>query len=187
MNHPLTPRGALAHHDAHTPGQRPLLAALVEWQSLAGTAQDGRFAGRPPNPSAEPEAPRGIAAAPGAVLRVAARELGWQPGTCPEWPQALGRLKLWGALPDSVEWIDLTLSVHRGGRWLALPVELADDPSGTDWLVPDPDLSDTLGSFGLAPEALRLALSSEATHCWMLRLDGLGAFIACAIDLGWPD
>ena len=191
MKNPLTPRAARAHHDAHTPGQQALLAALIEWQSLAGAAQAGRFAGHPSQglavPVPVPAQADGRAPAPGAVQRLSARDLRWQPGSCPAWPLALGRLRPWEALPDSVEWIDLTLSLHRGGHWLALPVDLQGDASGTDWLVPDLDDAGTLDAAGLALEALRGAAGSDATHCWMLRLDGLGAFLACAIDLGWPD
>jgi hypothetical protein len=187
MNQALTPRGARAHHDAHTPGQQPVLAALIEWQSLAGAAQGGRFAGPAAHAEPGPDSAPDAAAAPGAVRRLAARELDWQPGACADWPQALGRLQPWNALPDSVEWLDLTLSVHRAGRWLALPVELADDGAGTEWLVPEPDDPGLLSASGIEAQALRVAAASDATHCWMLRLDGLGAFMACAIDLGWPD
>ncbi len=196
--------GARAHHDAHSPGQQPGLAALIEWQSLAGAAQAGRLAGRP---DAAPDL-QALPAAAGAVRRLSAVELAWQPCASPDWPLALGRLQLWDALPDSVEWIDLTLSVHRAGRWMSLPVELVPDDgadadrgadiggTGSDWLLLD-DACDAaehaepsgsaLAAVGLSLAALRAAAASANSFCCMLRLDGLGAFLACAIDLGWPD
>ena len=174
----LTALGARAHCDRHSPGQRPNAEALVEWQSRL---QPGRFV------AASPAAPAAEAADEGRTLPPS--QLHWQPPGAGAGATDLGSLRLWDTLPDEVEWIDLSLAVHRGGHWLRLQPELVDLADGSEdrlgLALPDEEVA-ALAAIGITLAALRAAAAQSGSARWVLRPDGLGAFVAGLLDLGWP-
>jgi hypothetical protein len=198
--------GPRAHCDSHSPGQRANIEALVRWQSQAGAHAAGRLA--PLAASAEsgradetwralrqllPPAAALPGATTGAVRLLDRSLLDWQAPLPNEPALCLGSMRLWPALSEEVEWIDLVLSVHQGGRWWALQVVVDDDASGEAAaprsrivLDADADAATALLELGLEPAALAAAAAGAGTTCWVCREDGLGVFVAGLIDLGWP-
>jgi hypothetical protein len=190
---PVTPQpvalGARAHHDRHSPGQQPNIEALLAWQSRSGN----RFvAAAADADEVAPAAGLQPAPQPGVVYPFHPAALAWRAPAAGAGTTELGSLQLWEALPHDVEWLDLTLSVHRGGQWWRLHPELPDEP---DTAGPDPPRSSialageelaALAAAGIGLAALRAAAARSGDACWVCRLDGLGAFVAGLVDLGWP-
>lgn len=188
----IGPRSAREHFECHSPGQAPNLRALIDWQS--------RRSGRPRFVGSQ--FPLRVQQAPATAVPPGAWTLGeprgfssmalaWRrPGpACAE--LELGSLQLWALLPESVEWLDVSLSLHLRGSWFRLDAELDDEPTA---LAEDDRLQvvlrqqelAALAPLGVTLEQLRAGIEQpEAAH-WALRLDGLGAFVAGLIDLGWP-
>ena len=188
----LPARAAHAHCLHHSPGQRDNAQALVAWQSRSGA----RFfsAQAASSPSVSEALPARHPAQAALPQRLAPAALAWQSANAEQGASALGSLQLWAQLPDDVEWLDLTLSVHRQGQWWRLHPEVLDlaEP-GTDpdtpqrllLLLPD-DEAAALAALGITLPELRQVASQSDLACWCCRLDGLGAFVAGLLDLGWP-
>ena len=179
---PLLPvLGARAHVDLHAPGQQPGIQALVAWQSAL---EGGRLAGAPADapPALAQSLQRGL---PLQLLPPSA--WAWAAPTVAAEPAALGSLALWPALPDDVEWVDLALSLHLGGRWMRLQPQCVDEPDTPRSLLVLPDAEcKALAAMEIALQPLRLAAAAPHAARWACRFDGLGVFLACLIDLGWP-
>ncbi len=192
----LPARAAHAHCLHHSPGQRDNAQALVAWQSRSVARYFSAQSADPPSVNAAHSRRSAVSTGPDAALpqRLAPAALAWQSAAAEQGPSALGSLQLWAQLPDDVEWLDLTLSVHRQGQWWRLHPEVLDlaEP-GTDpgtaqrlLLLLSDDEADALAAQGITLAALRHAASQSDTACWCCRLDGLGAFVAGLLDLGWP-
>lgn len=220
----LEPLDARAHCERCAPGQRPTVQALMELQSQ-GAHTTHRFVAAQPDAGSDdpaaatplardaghgPPAPNraarsGTAAAAqlqgvehqGPVQFVSAQTLGWQAADAADPPPDLGELDPWPVLPPGVTWVDLSISVHRQGRWLGLHAELQGgdvldlmDEAATSGLGPcrvrlQPRELNALAAMGITLADLRAATAPPAHMHWALRGDGLGVFLAGLIDMGW--
>lgn len=197
--------GARAHCERHSPGQRPNIEALVRWQSQASERMGGggRFTtSAPGDATVSAEAMRalqqvvrrGLAVrpdAPDAIRALDPSALAWLAPEPSQTTRCVGSFRLCAGLSDDVEWIDLALSVHVGGRWIALAVELVDDATAADgaprsWIVLDETEAAALAAIGIEPSALAGAAARAGAARWVYRQEGLGAFVAGLVDLGWP-